>query len=92
MRRVAGVGLLGVALYYAVLGGEYSSFDLWRIWRQQQVEAAALERTRAEADSLARIADLLEDDPTTIEAVARERFGMIRPGEILYRFVDTGAR
>ena len=31
----------------------------------------------------------LERDPATIERVARERFGMIREGETLYRFVPV---
>jgi cell division protein FtsB len=42
---------------------------------------------RAELDSLARIARALETDPAAQERAAREGFGMIRDGEILYRIV-----
>jgi len=85
-RFLAGT-LTGVALYYALWGGEYSAFDLGRLAERRQAELAALASIRAEADSLHHLADLLEDDPATIEAVAREEFGMIRDGETLYRFV-----
>jgi hypothetical protein len=40
------------------------------------------------------LAGKLESDDAAIERIARERFGMIREGEILYRFVpvDSGNR
>jgi cell division protein FtsB len=87
--RLLGGLLLSVALYYAVWGGEYSAFDLRRIARRQDAERAALAAARLRVDSLRRVAKRLESDPATIEQVARERFGMIRPGEILYRFVEV---
>jgi hypothetical protein len=45
-------------------------------------------------DSLERVATAIERDPRTQERVARERFGMIRQGERLYRLVpaDTAGR
>jgi cell division protein FtsB len=86
-RRVLGLLLLMVALYYAVWGGEYSVFDLRRLHSQQAAEAARIEAARLQVDSLRALAAALENDPAAIEAVARERFGMIRPGEVIYRFV-----
>lgn len=92
-RRIAGriiVGaLLTVAGYYAIWGGEYTAFDLRRLGVQQDVEAQRLAETRAEVDSLSLMIERLESDPKTIEAIARERFGMVRDGELLYRFVDV---
>ena len=40
-------------------------------------------------DSLERAAVAIERDPRTQERVARERFGMLRKGEFLYRLVPT---
>lgn len=80
---------LGVAGYYALWGGEYSAFDLRRMGRETEVAAASLRVARTEVDSLRAHADQLENDPFTIERVARERFGMIREGEVLYRFVEV---
>ena len=87
--RVA-VSILGLLVVgWAVQGGEYGTTDLLR----QRGEIA---RERAAVDSLARIVDtlqtrrrLVETDPATQERIAREEFGMVRDGEILYRFYDS---
>ena len=49
--------------------------------------------SNAVTDSLEAWADSLESVPAVIEKVARERYGFIRDGEHLFRFieVDTGA-
>ncbi|CAN5638643.1 hypothetical protein BH23GEM3_BH23GEM3_01050 [soil metagenome] len=88
-RAAASLVPLAVAVYYAVWGGEYSAFDLRRLAAMQQTEAEMLATTRAEVDSLRLRVARLENDPASIERVARERFGMIRDGEMLYRFVDV---
>ena len=86
-RHLLAGAVLAVALYYAAFGGEYSAVDLLRLKRDRRGAEAQLARTRREADSLRVQARKLESDPATVERVARERFGMIREGETLYRFV-----
>ena len=76
----------GVTFGFA--GGEYGTLDWWQLKRQVRDERAAIERLRAEIDSLQKEAQALERDPMTQERVAREAFGMLRSGEILYR-VET---
>ena len=88
-RHLLAGAVLAVALYYAALGGEYSALDLLRLRRDRRTAEAELSRTRHEVDSLKVQAGRLERDPATIERVARERFGMIREGETLYRFVPV---
>ena len=76
----------GVA--FGVFGGEYRSIDYWRLKRDvRQVEQEIADLERA-IDSLAAFADSLETDSAVQERVARERFGMLRPGEILYLLPD----
>jgi cell division protein FtsB len=75
------------ALYYVVFGGEYSWSDLRALERDEAVAAARLDSLRAEADSVSRRADSLATDPFAIERTARERYGFLRKGEHLYRFV-----
>ena len=87
--RSLGILVLGIALYYAVWGGEYSVFDLRTLSVRQQAAEVELAELQQEVDSLGALQDRLENDPATIEAVARERFGMIRDGELLYRFVEV---
>jgi len=82
---VAGAAL-ALALYFAVWGGEYSVFTLLRLRQDRGDAEEELARVRREVDSLRVEARKLDGDPATIERVARERFGMIRDGETLYRF------
>jgi cell division protein FtsB len=79
--------VIGVAVYYLLLGGEYSALDLVRLDALRASEVEAKEQAVLDVDSLRHIVGRLESDPVTIEQVARERFGMLRDGELLYRFV-----
>lgn len=76
------------ALWIAVAGGEYSSFDILR-QRRQRI------RLQQEIDSLTRVVDSLKahkqrvlTDPKTQERIAREEFGMVRGKELLYRIAE----
>jgi len=89
IRRVVLPGLLLAAGYYAVFGGEYSALELRSI-RAEVVEGkASLESLDRETEELAARADALVNDGRTLEVLARENFGMIREGEVLYRFADV---
>jgi cell division protein FtsB len=88
VRRVILPALLGLALYYALFGGDYSVFELRRARIEREREAAALAERRRQIDSLRAWADSLNVDSATLERIARERFGMIREGEILYRYAE----
>ncbi len=88
MRRIILPALLGLALYYALFGGDYSVFELRRARIEREREAAVLAERRRQIDSLRAWADSLNVDSVTLERIARERFGMIREGEILYRYAE----
>jgi cell division protein FtsB len=83
---LAGAVVLG---WVGVFGGEYSTFDWLSLRRQVDEERQAVQQLRATLDSLGRLAHNLETNPTTQERAAREQFGMIRDGEILYRLVPA---
>ncbi len=86
--RIAALVVLVGGVAFGALGGEYGTLDWWQLKRQVRAERAAIDRLRRELDSLRAEAEALERDPGTQERVAREQFGMIRPGEVLYR-VET---
>jgi cell division protein FtsB len=81
-------GLL-VALYFALQGGEYGVLDLRQIRQETVEESTAVAQLQILVDSLERVAVAIERDPRMQERVARERFGMLKPGEFLYRLVPT---
>lgn len=82
---LGGVGL--AALYFLALGGNYTFLDLWRLRDQRKQETAQLDSLRAEVRTLQARADSLQNDSAFLERLARERYGLIRNGERLYRFV-----
>jgi cell division protein FtsB len=91
---VVAFGLLGVSGYFALYGGEYSVFEDMRVRAERVVLEQRLTELRRANDSLRSWAEALETDSATIERLARERYGMIRTGEVLYRLappVDSAA-
>ena len=85
--RVLGVLAVAGAVAFAVQGGEYSTFDLLQLRREEAEEQRRVADLERLVDSLARVARARQSDPKTQERVARESFGMIRRGEFLYKLV-----
>ena len=91
-RWIVLAGLAGAALYFGLFGGDYSLFEVRRVERERREEQARLDSVRVEVARLRMRVDSLEGDSLTIERLARERYGLIRDGERLYRYVDSAGR
>jgi cell division protein FtsB len=76
------------AVYFALQGGEYSTYDLFRQRNREQALTQLIDSLQREVDSLRAFRKLLETDAATQERIAREDFGMIRDKELLFRFID----
>jgi cell division protein FtsB len=87
-RWAVAAGLL-FALYFAFQGGEYGVLDLRQLRQESVEESTAVAHLQVVVDSLERVAAAIERDPRMQERVARERFGMLKPGEFLYRLIPT---
>jgi cell division protein FtsB len=87
--RWAALGVVLLALIFAFQGGEYSTGDWITLRRDARAERAEVEALKAAIDSLRALAGRIERDPAEQERIAREEFGMIRPGEFLYRLVPN---
>jgi cell division protein FtsB len=77
------------ALYFAIQGGEYGTLDLLKLRREVAAEQEKVALLKHALDSLGREATAIEHDPRVQEHVAREQFGMIRGGELLYKLVPA---
>jgi cell division protein FtsB len=89
--RWATAGVLLLALYFSLEGGEYGTRDWLELRRRQRSEAAQVGRLVRVVDSLERAAIAVERDPRVQERIAREEFGLIRKGEFLYKLVAPDA-
>lgn len=77
--------VLPVALFlYLFAAGDNGVYHIWQ--RHRQIAAVRLE-IESKAEENARLqeeVELLEKDLRTIERIARERYGMVRPNESVY--------
>ncbi len=89
--RWAALAAILFALSFGVQGGEYGTLDLWQLQREEAAERGQVALLRRAVDSLQKEAEAIERDPRVQERVARERFGMIRRGEFLYKLVPQGS-
>ena len=81
----AAVVLLGLMAILAVQGGEYSTGDYFELKRRVAAAESAEARLTAVVESLRLVEKAVLTDPREQERIAREEFGMIRPGEYLYK-------
>ena len=87
-RRLFSFGVLALALYFAVAGGEHSMLDVRRAEAELAARRAEIDAMREEIDSLRNRIEALRNDDEVLERVARERYGFIRDGEYLYRITE----
>ncbi len=78
-----------LVLIIDALVGEKGLLETMRASRQHQELTASIERLRLENNRLREQVGRLRDDPATIESVAREELGLIRPGELLFIVKDA---
>ena len=86
-----GLALLVIGfILYLFVGGDEGLLEIRRQSRTLAVLEAHLDTLQAQNDSLRQILWMLEHDKDYIEKVAREEYGMIKPGEKVYRLGGSG--
>ena len=83
--------VLGLALYFAVQGGEYSTIQWLQLRSRLRAEEEQVRQLTREVDSLAAVKKRVETDPAMQERLARELYGMLRPGELEYTILRDEA-
>ena len=82
-----------MALIAIVLAGGgffflFGKQGIYYLYRQQRERTAEIRNDRRVIDSLQREIKKLTNDTTYIERIAREKLGMARPNETVYKFVE----
>ena len=78
-----------LVLVINALVGERGLTETLRARRQHQELVGSIERLRTENARLRDEARRLRTDPATIEALARQELGLIKPGEMLFIIKDA---
>ena len=78
-----------VVLMVDALVGDKGFLETIRARRQYRELAASLEALRHENSRLRDEVRRLNEDPATIEAIARRDLGLIRPGEVVFIIKDA---
>jgi cell division protein FtsB len=80
------------AVAFAVLMIFLPTFSKWQDLKVKDNEyQAKIEALEQENQRLLEEKRLLEEDPTYLEKVARERMGLIREGEVIYHLTPVNA-
>ncbi|PKN72438.1 MAG: hypothetical protein CVU50_07665 [Candidatus Cloacimonetes bacterium HGW-Cloacimonetes-3] len=82
----AGVSIL--TLWILLLGGN-SFFNTWKLQRQVEKLEKETSYLKAVNDSLAQENERLKTDPEAAEKAAREKFGLTKQDETVFRFVPA---
>ena len=79
--------MVAAALFMAVTAvvGKHGLLTYVQMHKRYESARVDLESMKKENDRLKKEIAALKEDPATIERVAREELGMVRPGEILYK-------
>jgi cell division protein FtsB len=94
IRRVLlGIVVLTV-IWFAVQGGQFGSWDLWKQWRGKKQLQSQIDSLERRVDSLQKYRTRLDTDRALQEKLARENVGMVRGDkELLYIISpDTGKK
>lgn len=74
---------VSVILLVNAIVGDRGLLETWRARRQYSSLVGSISTLRQENSVLRDQARRLREDPATIESIARQDLGLIRPGEIL---------
>jgi cell division protein FtsB len=91
--RWIALAVIVLAAVFAWTGGTYSHRNFAALRVVERNDSARVRTLTHEIDSLRAFSDSLARDPAVQERVAREQFGMARPGELTFTILpDSGMR
>jgi cell division protein FtsB len=83
----------GLAILLAILlMGEKSLLKAGALQNERKDLLAQMDAVRIENRKLTQQIVALQKDPKAVERIAREELGMVRPEELVYRFVPPASR
>jgi len=89
-RWIALAALVALTIF-ALQGGNFSERNYLALLRSEDSATRRVKELQHDVDSLRAFRDSLATDPAVQERVARERFGMVRPGEMTFTIIEDSS-
>jgi cell division protein FtsB len=86
--RYAFIAALLFLLSWVLVWGRNSFYHAWVGARKTNKLEQSVEKLKAVNDSLSEEVNRLQTNPEAAEKVAREKYGLIKENETVYRFVE----
>ncbi len=81
-----------VSLSLVTVFGERGVVHLWRLWQEKRMLDEKNFLLQKENETLRERIYRLRHDDLYLEKIAREDLGLVRPGEIIYRFASSESK
>jgi cell division protein FtsB len=82
-----GAGLVVVLLLYVFVLGDYSVFEVGSLYLEKEKLRERVSRMEKEEKELVETERAIRNDSLELERLAREKIGMVKPGEKLFKAV-----
>ena len=80
--------ITAIAAIATLAVGDRGFLDMYRLHKDDNNRVREIEAARAEIESLKVEIERLKNDTAYIEKIAREKMGMARKGEKIFKFVE----
>ena len=82
-KKIFGSVFLVIILYF-LFGGDYNIYNLWKYWQKEKDLRSEIQTIDKEKEQLTTEIEMLKNDSSYIEKIAREEFKMGKPNEKIY--------
>jgi cell division protein FtsB len=82
------VAVVTFVVLFALLSGDQGAITFYRTWRHIGDLQREIVQANRSVDSLKMEIERLKNDTAHIERIAREKFGMARDNEKMYKFIE----
>ena len=84
--------LIGMVMFLTFLFGDHGLFKLYKLKKEKKKMDEHITRSREEREALISEKHRLENDIKYIEKLAREKYRMAKPGEKVFKVIDSNER
>tara|TARA_B100000427_G_scaffold158741_1_gene131760 strand:+ start:678 stop:1043 length:366 start_codon:yes stop_codon:yes gene_type:complete len=86
------LGLIGIIMFLTFLFGDHGLFQLYKLKKEKKKMQQYITKFREDKKVLISEKHNLENNPKYIEKLAREKYRMAKPGEKVFKVIDSNKK